>query len=272
MQRRGESGDQSQPSYHGQPGRPDESGPIRSRSGSQAPQYGQQGPYPGQQQDPNGQDQVYGQQAPQYGQQVPQYGQQAQVPQYARQPYQAPQPPKKKTGRKIAGFGCLGIVAIVVIAIIATAASGAKSGSGATSAAAPTAVATTAAVGAAAAAPATTKTTAAAAAASKAAAAVPQQVVFSCTGSAPDGVDITYGAEGTNDSGSSLPFTVTVSLDSSAQYYNVTAQLQGDGQVSCSTVVDWDGQSVKQSGSAEGGYNIASAEVCSDFSGGWQTC
>jgi hypothetical protein len=150
--------------------------------------------------------------------------------------------------------------------------SGTKSGNSAAGAAASTAVAATTAAKAAAAAPATTKTTAAAPATSKAPAAVPQQVVFSCTGHAPDGIDITYGPEGTNDSASSLPFTVTVSLDNSALYYNVTAQLQGDGQVSCSTVVDWDGQSVRQSGSANGGYNLASAEVCSDFSGGWQTC
>jgi hypothetical protein len=75
-----------------------------------------------------------------------------------------------------------------------------------------------------------------------------------------------------SDVASSLPFTKTVPLDSNAQYYNVTAQLSGAGQVSCTTVVDWDGQSVTQSGQASGGYNLAAAEVCSDFSGGWQTC
>jgi hypothetical protein len=232
--------DQNQPPY-GQPADP--YGAPRSRSGEQ-PQYGQ---------------------APQFGGQPPYPGQ---APYGGQQPYQPvpPQPPKKKGG-KILGFGCLGVVAIVIILIVVTVVSGSKSGNTAGG----TPAATTAAVKQAA--PATSAAAATSAAPATTAAAVPQQVVFSCTGSAPDGVDITYGAEGTNDSASSLPFTKTVPLDSNAQYYNVTAQLSGAGQVSCKTVVDWDGGSpVTQSGSANGGYNIASAEVCSDFSGGWQTC
>jgi hypothetical protein len=240
MQQHDDSDDQQQPPYSDQP---DQFGPPRSRSGDQAPQYGQQAPYPGQ---------------PQYGQQAPYPGQ---------QPYQQPPtPPKKKTGRKIAGFGCLGIVAIFVLVAIVTAVGGTKAANTAASAATPTsAAATTAAHGAA-------PASAAPAAPAASQAPVAQQVVFKCTGSAPDGVNITYGPEGTNDSASSLPFTTTVPLNSGAQYYNVTAQLQGSGQVSCSTVVNWGGQSVTQTGSANGGYNLASAEICSDFSGGWQTC
>jgi hypothetical protein len=104
-----------------------------------------------------------------------------------------------------------------------------------------------------------------------------QQAVFSCTGSAPSGVNITYGGEGSNSSASRLPFHATVALDTAKQYYNVTAQLQGRGSVACSTTVNWTDaggtpQTVTNHGDASGGYNIASAQICADFSGGWQTC
>jgi hypothetical protein len=106
---------------------------------------------------------------------------------------------------------------------------------------------------------------------------VPQQVTYSCTGSAPDGVDITYGPNGSNHSASKLPFKHTEPLDTTALYYVTTAQLQGGGSVSCTTVVqtdDGDGTAnqVTSSGSADGGYNIASAEVCGSFDGGWDKC
>jgi hypothetical protein len=187
-----------------------------------------------------------------------------------QQPYLPPPlpplPPKKKTGRKIAGFGCLGVVAILVILVIVTAVGGTKAASTAAGAATPTSAAATAATLAA-----TSETSASAAPATVLASPAPR-VLFTCTGSAPNGVTITYGAEGTNDSASSLPFSTSVPLNSGAEYYNVTAQLQGGGQVSCTTVVNWNGQSITQTGSANGGYNLASAEICSDFSGGWQIC
>ncbi|WP_051450311.1 hypothetical protein [Actinospica robiniae] len=99
-----------------------------------------------------------------------------------------------------------------------------------------------------------------------------EQVVFHCAGSAPDGVEITYGGEGTEDSASRLPFTKTIPLSASEQYYAVQAQLQGGGKVSCSTTVEYEGTSAVQKGEASGGYTIASAEVCSDFEGGWESC
>lgn len=106
---------------------------------------------------------------------------------------------------------------------------------------------------------------------------VPQQVTYSCTGSAPDGVDITYGPSGSDHSASRLPFSHTEPLDTTAQYYVTTAQLQGGGSVSCTTVVQTDNgdgtaHQVTSSGSADGGYNIASAQVCSTFDGGWDKC
>jgi hypothetical protein len=107
--------------------------------------------------------------------------------------------------------------------------------------------------------------------------AVPAQVTYSCKGSAPDGVDITYGPEGSDHSASRLPFTHTDPLDPTAQYYVTTAQLQGGGSVSCTTVVQTDNgdgtaHQVTKHASADGGYNIASAEVCSTFDGGWDAC
>jgi hypothetical protein len=104
-----------------------------------------------------------------------------------------------------------------------------------------------------------------------------QTVTYACTGHAGDGVDITYGSEGSNSSAHHLPFSETVPLNATAGYFAVTAQLQGNGTVTCSTVVNWtddsdDAQSVTQTGTASGGYDIASAEVCGDFEGGWQVC
>jgi hypothetical protein len=101
-------------------------------------------------------------------------------------------------------------------------------------------------------------------------------VTYACTGSAPDGVDITYGPSGSNFSATSLPFNKTVPFDSGAQYYVTTAQLQGSGSVSCTTTVVWNGagggSTAVNTGSASGGYNIASAQVCSSFTGAWEKC
>lgn len=201
------------------------------------------------------------------------HGQRPPFPAPVGQPFRPPTPPKKSSAPKILGFGCLGLVALVVIIVVATAlASSGKTGTGSVAAGA-SASAPAAAGSDAAAAPASATTPASAAAPASSAAPVAQTVAYSCTGSDPDGVNITYGPEGTNDSASSLPFSATQSLTGSAQYVNVTAQLQGDGQVSCTTTVTYGtGQTVTQTGNASGGYNIASAEVCSDFTGGWQAC
>lgn len=102
----------------------------------------------------------------------------------------------------------------------------------------------------------------------------PEQVTFQCTGHG--GVDITYGANGSEHSASRMPFNRVIPLDPGAQYYVVSAQLQGSGSVSCTTTVQTDdllgyAETVSSSGSADGGYNIASAEVCSSIDG-WEKC
>jgi hypothetical protein len=84
-------------------------------------------------------------------------------------------------------------------------------------------------------------------------------------GSAPAGVDITYGSDGTNLQGRGLPMEKTLTVDSDALYYQVTAQLQGGGNIHCSITID--GRT--KSGQAQGGYNICSAQLNSDFSGGF---
>jgi hypothetical protein len=105
-----------------------------------------------------------------------------------------------------------------------------------------------------------------------------QGAYFACTGSTPDGVDITYGTDSSNLSGASnVPWAATLPLDTSAEYYNVSGQLQGeDGSITCTTTVVYkEGgttHTVTNSGTAQGDYNIASAQICSDDNGGWETC
>lgn len=91
------------------------------------------------------------------------------------------------------------------------------------------------------------------------------KAVFKVWGSAPAGVDITYGSDGTNLQGKGLPMQKTLSVDEDALYYQVTAQLMGGGNVQCSVTID--GKTKK--GRAQGGYNICSAQLNSDFSGGF---
>jgi hypothetical protein len=117
MQQRGQDDEQQQPQDQ-PPGQPAWQDPQQhSGQGWQQPQFTDQGQYGGQQQpqwaQPPGQ-------GPQFGGLPPQ-----QAP-YAG--FQQPQPPKKNTGLKVAGFGCLGVVVIGAIAIVAVALAGAKTG------------------------------------------------------------------------------------------------------------------------------------------------
>jgi len=90
-------------------------------------------------------------------------------------------------------------------------------------------------------------------------------------------VDITYGTDSSNLNGGDLPWSAVLTLDPNAQYYYVDAQLQGpDGDITCTvTVVYKKGgvtQTATRTGTAQGDYNIASAEICSDLTGGWTPC
>jgi len=99
---------------------------------------------------------------------------------------------------------------------------------------------------------------------------VPATVTYSCTGQAPDGVDITYGPDGSSYHASKLPFSKTAALPASALYVDTEAQLHGSGEVTCTTTVNADGTTATKSGTAQGGYNLALAEVCD--MGGWSPC
>jgi len=104
-----------------------------------------------------------------------------------------------------------------------------------------------------------------------------QTVTFSCSGKAPDGIEITYGPDGSSLGVSALPFSKTLPLDVNAMYYVVRARLQGSGTVSCSTVVDYNDasglvRSATKTGAASRGYNIADAQVCSGFDVDWEAC
>lgn len=171
-------------------------------------------------------------------------------------------PRRKKSSRVVVWLFLIAAAVVVVLAVRGnptTTAPDSDTGATDTTTAAP--VDTTDTSDAVPAAPTTTEPTVAA------------QVTFSCTGSAPDGLSITYGPNGSSYSASSLPFTKTMPLDSSAQYYVTTAQLSGSGSVTCTTVIQAsDGSQWTNSGTAQGGYNIASAEICGTYSGGWQKC
>jgi hypothetical protein len=114
------------------------------------------------------------------------------------------------------------------------------------------------------------------AAASSAAPSLPTKVEFIVSGSAPDGIDITYGPGGTELSGPSTldgTATMTVPFDASALYYAMNAQLQGDGDITCKIVVTGPGDAplTASSGAASGGYNICSAQAAPENSGlSWQ--
>lgn len=91
-------------------------------------------------------------------------------------------------------------------------------------------------------------------------------VVFKVWGTAPSGVDVTYGSDSDNRQGPSRPgFTRSMKVHESALYYDITAQLQGGGNVHCSVTID--GQT--KTGHASGGYNICSAQLNQGLFGGW---
>lgn len=91
------------------------------------------------------------------------------------------------------------------------------------------------------------------------------KAVFKVWGSAPSGADITYGSDGENLDGSGLPMTKTLSVKDDALYYQISAQLQGGGDIQCSVTID----GKTKTGHARGGYNICSAQLNGDFFGGF---
>jgi hypothetical protein len=100
---------------------------------------------------------------------------------------------------------------------------------------------------------------------------------FACTGSTQEGVDITYGTDSSNLNGASqVPWSANLPLGTNVQFFDVSGQLQGAGSITCTTTVVYkqggSTHTITKSGSAQGGYNIASAQICTDDNGGWETC
>ncbi|MEU0406233.1 hypothetical protein ABZ307_00190 [Streptomyces griseorubiginosus] len=176
------------------------------------------------------------------------------------QPPFAPPPPKKGGAGKVIGLGCLGLVGLFVLIALVGAVVGGGSGSG------------------------DSKDTSKSVDDTKAGRPVSEKgkedsdkkadkkvVVFKVWGTAPAGalgpLNITYGSDSDNRDGDFKDgkFKATLPLDDDALYYNVTAQLQGSGDIHCSVTV---GEKTKK-GHAAGDYNICSAQVSAGLLGGW---
>jgi hypothetical protein len=88
------------------------------------------------------------------------------------------------------------------------------------------------------------------------------QVEYIVTGT--PGADVQYGPSGSNLEGAS-PMDITQRLRH-PQYYAISAQLQGSGEIRCELKI---GGKVISRGQASGGYNIATCEASQGLYGGW---
>jgi hypothetical protein len=79
---------------------------------------------------------------------------------------------------------------------------------------------------------------------------------------------VTYGRSGSSYTGS-VPMDIHRTLSQGVQYYAISAQLQGSGSVTVEIKVHGH---VMSKGTASGGYNIASAEICQSYTGAWEDC
>jgi hypothetical protein len=101
-----------------------------------------------------------------------------------------------------------------------------------------------------------------------------RRIVFSVTGSGYP--DITYGSDLINDSpnnggGTALPWYGSIKYEPNALYFDVTAQLQGSGQITCTVgvrvTVYYSNHTHKSRsrvitrGHASGGFNICNAQT-----------
>ncbi|MFC8430900.1 hypothetical protein [Streptomyces sp. NPDC057253] len=179
---------------------------------------------------------------------------------FGQPPFVSP-PPKKGGAGKVIGLGCLGIVGLfVLIALVGAVVGG---GSGAGDSKSPTTRADDKKAGRSAAEG--DKKVGGEAKVDK------KVVVFKVWGTAPAGalgpLNITYGSDSDNRDGTFKDgeFKATLPLDDDALYFDVTAQLQGSGDIHCSVTVG--GKTDK--GHAAGDYNICSAQLSAGLLGGW---
>lgn len=185
-----------------------------------------------------------------------------------------PLPPRKS--HKIRNFVVLPIAAFVVlITVIAVATAGAKPAARTVTSPSGTATATAAPVFSQQ--PADTPDDTPEDTPSTQAAPVPVTVVYSVSGTgAPT---IQYGTDSDNrDGGGTLgllgegnrvPWHKSLKFDPDADYYTLTAQLEGSGDITCKIAVSYsDGSTLTvATGHASGSYNICSAQAASEDSG-----
>lgn len=177
-------------------------------------------------------------------------------PYYQQQPQYNPQPPKKSKVGRVLGFGCAGVLALALVGgcMAALSSSGSSDGGDKSASAGHPASRKTA--------PKTKSTPKK----SK-----PKMAVFKVWGTAPAGVlgglDITYGSDSDTRKGAfkNGTFEATLPASKNALYFQVYAQLQGSGDISCSVTVD--GKTKK--GHASGGYNICTTQLTAGLLGGW---
>ncbi|MFF7048860.1 hypothetical protein ACFY94_10935 [Streptomyces griseorubiginosus] len=180
---------------------------------------------------------------------------------FGQPPFVSP-PPKKGRAGKVIGLGCLGLVGLfVLIALVGAVVSGGSSSNGSKSADDSKAGHS-----------ASKGDNAADTSRDSDKKADKKVVVFKVWGTAPAGalgpLNITYGSDSDNRDGTFKDgeFKATLPLDEDALYFDVTAQLQGSGDIHCSVTVG--GKTDK--GHAAGDYNICSAQLSAGLLGGWR--
>lgn len=180
---------------------------------------------------------------------------------FGQPPFAPPPPPKKGGAGKVVGLGCIGLVGLfVLIALVGAVVSGGSSSNDSKNAT--KSVDDTRAGG-----PVSEKGTE-----DSDRKAGKKVVVFKVWGTAPAGavgpLNITYGSDSDNRDGTFKDgeFKATLPLDEDALYFDVTAQLQGSGDIHCSVTVG--GKTDK--GHAAGDYNICSAQLSAGLLGGWR--
>ncbi|MFG2724833.1 hypothetical protein [Streptomyces canus] len=185
---------------------------------------------------------------------------------YGQPPF-APPPPKKTGAGKVIGLGCLGLVGLSVLIALIGAVAGGGSGSNDSKSADTTKASGSTLKG--------DKAADSSGGSDKKVDSEPKAdkkvVVFKVWGTAPAGalgpLNITYGSDSDNRDGAfeNGKFEATLPLDDDAMYFNVTAQLQGSGDIHCSVTA---GGKTKKAHAA-GDYNICMAQLSSGLLGGW---
>lgn len=185
---------------------------------------------------------------------------------YGQPPF-APPPPKKAGAGKVIGLGCLGLVGLfALIALIGAVADGGSGSNDSKSADTTKAGGST---------PKSDKVADDSGSSDRKVDSEPKAdkkvVIFKVWGTAAAGalgpLNITYGSDSDSRDGAfkNGEFEATLPLDDDALYFNVTAQLQGSGDIHCSVAV---GGKTKKAHAA-GDYNICMAQLSPGLLGGW---